>query len=197
MPNVSREDAFGEITRYLRRFDIDIEKMEMEPIASSHTGEESKYSAKSTTIEPPYRITCYHRNTKEEMIALDFQDESQGTQLLFGLLGIILAKLRTGGVLVIDEIDRSLHSRLLSALVSLFCKRKYNTNGTQLILTAHNTDLLEASFLRASQVAIVTKPPLQGTFLRRICDFKDVKNCQNLRKLYLHGGLSGVPFPII
>ncbi len=199
MPDDSREGAFQEIARYLQRLDIDIEKMEMEPesVGFPLNRGESEHSDNPSETMSHYRIVSYHRKADKGMVALDFREESQGTQVLFGLLGVVLRKLRTGGVLIIDEMDRSLHTHLLSAIVSLFCNREYNTKGAQLILTAHNTDLLDAPFLRTSQVAIVTKTLQQGTILRRLCDFRDVKNCQNLRKRYLGGLLSGIPFPIV
>ena len=144
-----------------------------------------------------YRINSYHKDKNGELVALDFREESRGTQVLFGLLGVVLRKLRAGGVLVIDEIDRSLHSLLLVALVSLFTNKEYNVKGAQLILTAHNTELLGADNLRTSQVAIVTKTSKEGTLARRLCDFDGVRNVQNFRKTYLDGAYAGIPFPII
>lgn len=191
----SHEKAFQEIAKYLRRLDIDIESMELKTSKVQTflaSGEEDPRGP-----ELMYRINSYHKDKNGELVALDFHEESRGTQVLFGLLGVVLRKLRTGGVLVIDEIDRSLHSLLLVALVSLFTSKEYNEKGAQLILTAHNTELLESSNLRTSQVAIVTKTSQQGTLVRRLCDFDGVRNVQNFRKTYLEGAFSGIPFPII
>lgn len=191
----THEQAFQEIAKYLKRLDIDIESMELKT-SKVHTffasGEEDPRGP-----ELMYRINSYHKDKNGELVALDFREESRGTQVLFGLLGVVLRKLRTGGVLVIDEIDRSLHSLLLVALVSLFTNKEYNVKGAQLILTAHNTELLESTNLRTSQVAIVTKTSKQGTLARRLCDFDGVRNVQNFRKTYLDGAFAGIPFPII
>lgn len=185
------EWAFQEIAKYLRRLDIDIASMEL-----IRQEEKIRPQADDET-ELMYRIKSYHKDKDGKLVALDFREESRGTQVLFGLLGVVLRKLRTGGVLVIDEIDRSLHSLLLVALVSLFTHREYNVKGAQLILTAHNTELLESTSLRTSQVAIVTKTIQEGTRVRRLCDFAGVRNVQNFRKTYLDGAFSGIPFPII
>lgn len=179
-------DSFHEIASYLKRLDIDITGMELIPNEDDEGDD-----------EPAYRIHTYHKATNGEMVTLDFRDESRGTQVLFGLLGVVLSKLRTGGVLVIDEIDRSLHTLLLVALVSLFENKEYNTKGAQLILTAHNTELLEAPYLRVSQISIVTKTSHEGTIARRLCDFDGMKNSQNFHKNYLEGFFSGIPFPIV
>lgn len=190
----SQDQAFQEIVKYLRRLDIDIARMELIP------SEEDPYKQKEEAEVYPQlkgRIDSYHKNKDGQMVVLDFYEESRGTQVLFGLLGVVLRKLRTGGVLVIDEMDRSLHSLLLIALVSLFLNKGYNMKGAQLILTAHNTDLLESPDLRTSQVAIVTKTSEKGTLIRRLCDFDGVRNLRNFRKTYLEGAFSGIPFPII
>jgi len=189
----SRELAFQEIEQYLRRLDIDIARMEL--ILQEEKMSIQEEDARESALM--YHINSYHTDKNGNLVALDFREESRGTQVLFGLLGIVLRKLRTGGVLVIDEIDRSLHSLLLVALVSLFTSKEYNPKGAQLILTAHNTDLLESSNLRTSQVSIVTRTPQLGTRVRRLCDFEGVRNLQNFRKMYLDGAFSGIPFPII
>lgn len=191
----SHEKAFQEIAKYLRRLDIDIESMELKTSKVQTFLASGEEDPRGTELM--YRINSYHKDKNGELVALDFQEESRGTQVLFGLLGVVLRKLRTGGVLVIDEIDRSLHSLLLVALVSLFTSKEYNEKGAQLILTAHNTELLESTNLRTSQVAIVTKTSQQGTLVRRLCDFDGVRNVQNFRKTYLEGAFSGIPFPII
>lgn len=185
--DASHESAFQEIAKYLRRLDIDIAGMEL--VRNDESAEDSGDSE--------YRINCYHRDGEGRTVALDFREESRGSQILFGLLGVVLCVLRRGGVLVIDEIDRSLHSVLLLTLVSMFTDREYNVKGAQLILTAHNTDLLESPNLRTSQVAIVTKTLQLGTQVRRLCDFDGVRNVRNFRKAYLEGAFSGIPFPII
>lgn len=191
----SQKQSFQEIVKYLRRLDIDIADMELIPSEEKFLDEKGEEDGRE--FRPKWKINSYHKNKNGELVKLDFQEESRGTQVLFGLLGVVLRKLRTGGVLVIDEMDRSLHSLLLLALVSLFTNKSYNVKGAQLILTAHNTDLLESPNLRISQVAIVTKTAQRGTCMRRLCDFEGVRNLQNFRKTYLEGAFSGIPFPII
>ena len=191
----SQKRSFQEIVKYLRRLDIDIADMELIPSEEKFLDEKGEEDGHE--FHPKWKINSYHKAQNGELVTMDFREESQGTQVLFGLLGVVLRKLRTGGVLVIDEMDRSLHSLLLLALVSLFTNKSYNVKGAQLILTAHNTDLLESPDLRTSQVAIVTKTAQQGTWMRRLCDFEGVRNLQNFRKTYLEGAFSGIPFPII
>jgi len=116
-----------------------------------------------------------------------------------GLVGAFLYALKTGGVIFVDELDRSLHPLLMRELVMLFKKRIYNPNGAQLVFTTHNTDILDDSILRLSEIALVRKNLHNGTMIRRLVDLKnegeDIRNVTNFRKQYLEGYYSGIPHP--
>ncbi|HWN71139.1 MAG TPA: AAA family ATPase, partial [Haliangium sp.] len=71
-----------------------------------------------------------------------FEHESEGTKAWFGLLGPLLHTLRTGGVLLADELDRSLHPHLVSALVHMFQNPRTNPRCAQLIFNTHDTSLI-------------------------------------------------------
>lgn len=172
--------AFTEISTLLRKLDLGIQRMECEACQQEITA-----------------IFTYHTDTRGHEIQFSFEDESQGTKAAFGLIGACLATLQTGNILVIDEIDNSLHPLLLIALLKLFKDKSYNTKQAQLIFTAQNTELLEEELLRISEVAIVSKNLKNGSTLHRICDFADIKNTTNFRKQYLQGRFSGIPFPYL
>ena len=80
-----------------------------------------------------------------------------GTQIAFGVLGSILAALEQGGLVLIDELDRSLHSLVFQQIVQMFTEKRYNTKNAQLVFSAHNTDLLDADILRISEIDFVNK----------------------------------------
>lgn len=201
--NESYEDALQEIAKYLRKLDIDISDIALHQDKERASSDESvdqemdEREGSPILLRSKYQIQCFHKDTRGELIALDLREESRGTQVLFGLLGLVLKKLRSGGVLIVDEMDRSLHPILFDALISLFISKEYNSKSAQLILTAHNTELLESGRLRTSQVSIVSKNKQDGTIARRLCDFDGVRNVKNFRKTYLNGAFSGIPFPII
>ena len=83
----------------------------------------------------------------------------------------------------------------------LFKKRRHNPKGAQLIFTTHNTDILDDSILRVSEIAMVRKTTANGTLVRRLVDAKndgeDIRNVTNFRKQYLAGFYSGVPHPAL
>lgn len=197
--------AFREIESYMTKLDIGIAHMELSPeardalhayrqqdfVCADEGGFETLPKSAADTIY------TYHRCTDGELAPLRLRDESRGSQVLFGLLGVLLAALHSGGTVVIDELDRSIHPLVLKSLVSLFTDRTYNKHNAQLIFTAHNTELLDGDELRLSEVGIVTKTAQDGTQLRRLCDFEGVRNVKNFRLGYLDGYFSGIPFPSI
>lgn len=197
-----REAAFREIESYMTKLDIGIARMELTSESPEDTG--ARYSedfmcaeAGSISRRSSEMIYTYHRRADGELVPLRLRDESKGTRMLFGLLGMLLSALHEGRTIVIDELDRSIHPLVLKSLVSLFTDRTYNKHNAQLIFTAHNTELLDGDELRLSEVGIVTKTAQGGTQLRRLCDFEGVRNVKNFRLGYLDGYFSGIPFPSI
>ena len=83
----------------------------------------------------------------------------------------------------------------------LFKKRRHNPLNAQLIFTTHNTDILDDSILRLSEIALVRKTVANGTLVRRLADLKDdgedIRYVTNFRKQYLAGFYSGVPHPAL
>lgn len=199
------DDAFREIESYMTKLDMGIARIELSPEARdamqasrehglSYKGERS---FESLSKSPAETIYTYHRRTDGDLVPLRLKDESRGSQVLFGLLGILLTTLHMGGTVVIDELDRSIHPLVLKSLVTLFTDKTYNKRGAQLVFTAHNTELLDGDDLRLSEVGIVTKTAAQGTQLRRLCEYEGVRNVKNFRLGYLDGYFSGIPFPSI
>lgn len=75
-------------------------------------------------------------------VALPFGAESLGTRNFIALLGPVLARLASGGVLVVDEMDTSLHARLVNELVRLFQEPTSNPRQAQLLLSTHDVTVM-------------------------------------------------------
>src|SRR5262245_42077043 len=88
------------------------------------------------------RIRLVHR-TSSEPVTLDFdRQESQGTQAWLALLGPMLSALDRGSVLLVDELDSSLHPVLVAEAIRLFNDPDANPNGAQLVCTLQDVTLL-------------------------------------------------------
>jgi len=119
-------------------------------------------------------------------------DESQGTQKLFSLAGPLLDIIKNGKVLVIDELDRSLHPLLVRQIVRTFQDPVQNERGAQLIFSTHDTTLLDSQFLRRDQVWLTEKRRNQSSELVPLTEFSPRKG-EALEKGYLSGRYGGVP----
>jgi len=122
----------------------------------------------------------------------DYDDESQGTQKLYALAGPILDILEKGYMLVIDELDRSLHPLLVRQLVESFQDPAINTRGAQLVFSTHDTTLLDATLLRRDQIWFAEKDEVQSATLVPLTDFSPRKD-EAFERGYLTGRYGGVP----
>ncbi len=134
----------------------------------------------------------FHHKSESGKATFDLQDESGGTQRLFSLSGLILTILRNGQILIIDELETSLHPLLVIHLISMFHDPKINVNGAQLIFTTHNTSFLDADIFRRDQVLFIEKTRDQSTILRPLTDFSPRKG-ENLESGYLAGRYGAIP----
>lgn len=132
--------------------------------------------------------------TEQGKAVFDLMDESNGTRNLLFLTGPVLDILKKGLILVIDELDTSLHTLLVRELVRLFHRPEVNIGGAQLIFTTHDTSLLDAPDLfRRDQVWFVEKDHEQASTLVALSEFSPRKN-EALERGYLIGRYGGVPF---
>ncbi|WP_370965744.1 ATP/GTP-binding protein [Amycolatopsis sp. cg9] len=126
----------------------------------------------------------------------DFDDESSGTRNWIGLLPQVLSALDRGLVLLVDEIDASLHPLLTAKLVGLFQDADVNPKGAQLIFTTHDTSLLGSMLgehvLDRDQIWFVDRDAQGASSLYPLTDFKPRKD-QNTERRYLAGSYGAVP----
>ena len=145
-----------------------------------------------------YSITTTHnvidQEGNERNIKLDFEEESLGTKNLFILNPFLLHVLKEGKMLVIDELDRSLHPFLVKYIVKLFNSEEYNKNGAQLIFNTHDTNLLSLNLFRREQIWFTEKDYKSGaTDMYPLDDFP-VRKTENIQKGYLNGRYGAIPF---
>jgi AAA15 family ATPase/GTPase len=153
------------------------------------TGKREEESAEQAVDE-----VKFHHITENGKAVFDLMDESSGTRNLLFLTGPILDILNKGLTLVVDELDTSLHTLLVQALVRLFHRPEVNTGGAQLVFTTHDTSLLDAyGLFRRDQVWFVEKRPDQSSSLYPLLDFSPRKN-EALERGYLQGRYGALPF---
>ena len=134
-----------------------------------------------------------HKALDGREVLLSINDESGGTQQLFSLAGPLLDVLRRGLVLVIDELDTSLHPLLMRKLVQMFHDPAINSNNAQLIFSTHDTTILDSEIFRRDQIWFVEKDRTLQTRLYPLTDFSPRKD-ENFGRGYLQGRYGALAF---
>jgi len=135
-------------------------------------------------------IGIVHRSADGSETMLDLAEESSGTRKLFSIAGAWIDSLENGYIVLIDELDTSLHPLMLQYLVKTFHDPNINVGNAQLIFTTHDTNVIP--LFRRDQVWVMEKDSELKSTLTPISDFSPRKN-ENLEKGYLEGRFGGVP----
>ena len=125
---------------------------------------------------------------------LTYDEESMGTQVIYCFIPFIMDALDNKKVLVIDELDKSLHPYLVEMIVQMFNDPEVNKSGAQLIFNTQDTNLLKLNILRRDQIWFTEKDNNSGVSdLYPLSDFS-VRKSENIEKGYMLGRYGAVPF---
>lgn len=139
-----------------------------------------------------FNITLNRKRHNGDTFKFSFDEESLGTKSLISILTPIIYVLRHGGIIVIDEIESSLHSLLSRKVVELFNCKDINKSNAQVFFTTHETQLLNFSGICKDEVWFAEKSDIGSTVLWSLSEFKIDKR-SNLRNGYLEGRFGGIP----
>lgn len=120
----------------------------------------------------------------------DLIEESDGTIRILELLDIILSEEKK--VYVIDELDRCLHPNLTYKFIQTFFKYVANKLDVQLIVTTHESRLLDFNLLRRDEIWFIDKK-LEGNCDIYSLDEYNERFDKKIDKAYLEGRYGGVP----
>ena len=128
-----------------------------------------------------------------ESHSLDLEAESDGTQRYFSLAGPWLDVLDNDRVVVVDELDQSLHPLLVASLVGHFNgEMGHEPCRAQLVMTVHDVTLLQEELDRG-QVWLTEKDrETEAASLTAMADYRPRKD-EALMRGYLGGRYGGVP----
>ena len=141
-----------------------------------------------------YRITIQaaHKFQSGNVVSLDLTEESDGTRRLLNLLPALHILRTSNAVFFIDEIDRSLHPKLAWEFLEFFLK-SCQSGQHQIIVTTHESNLLDLDLLRRDEIWFAEKDPLGASHLYSLSDFK-IRTDLDIRKHYLQGRFGAIPF---
>ena len=130
------------------------------------------------------------RGTREN-ISFDFSEESEGTQRILDLLPTMTSLAGEDNVIIIDEIDRSLHPHVIYAFFDIFLREEIKKKS-QLIATTHAENLLTFKLLRKDEIWFMDKNKDGESRMFSLEEFnprydKDILNS------YMNGRFGAVP----
>lgn len=129
-----------------------------------------------------------NHGSKENLFDLD--DESDGTQRLFDLIPLYELA-RRGNVVIVDELDRSLHSKLTLEFIKLFYER---TEGiaTQMIATTHDGNVMDLDLLRQDEIWFIEREKDFSTQIYSLNKYS-IRFDKKVDKDYLLGRYGAIP----
>lgn len=158
-------------------------------------------------LEGPYKldIKTIHKKFDENneaagLVEFDMRtQESSGTNKVFNMSGPIFDVLINGGVLVIDELDASLHPLMTLALTNLFNSTESNPHNAQLVFATHDTNLFEYGFYRRDQIYFVEKDQYGASDLYSLVEYRGdndekVREDSSFERDYIKGRYGAIPY---
>lgn len=132
-------------------------------------------------------------------VELDMRSqESSGTNKLFNISGPVFDVLSDGGVLIVDELDSSLHPLLTLAITKLFNTSVSNPKNAQLIFATHDTNLLYYGNFRRDQIYFVEKDTYGASYMFSLVEYKEegktIRKDRSFEKDYIEGRYGAIPF---
>lgn len=106
--------------------------------------------------------------------------ESYGTIRFINEFPLVILALLSGGTLVMDEFDASIHPMALMNIINIFHNDEINKNHAQLIFNTHNPIFLDASLLRRDEIKFVEREDDTGNSIHYA--LSDFKTADGIRK---------------
>ena len=122
--------------------------------------------------------------------------DSTGTKKIAAMASYVIEALEQGRMLVVDELDSSIHFKLTRAIVAMF-NNELNTNA-QMIFTVHDVNLMDCKrMFRKEQIWFVHKDN-DGVYVYSLADFtaqQGVRDTTDIIEKYRKGALGALPDP--
>ncbi len=123
--------------------------------------------------------------------------DSTGTKKIAAIASYVIDALERGRILIVDELDNSLHSKLTRAIIALF--NNDLNHSAQLICTAHDVTLLDCKKLFRKEQIWFAHKDREGVYLYSLSEYtadKDgVRDTTDLIEKYKTGVFGALPEP--
>ena len=133
------------------------------------------------------KIMLDHGNSEE---LFELSDESDGTKRLFDLIPLYESG-QKGKIIVVDELDRSFHSKLTEEYIKRFFEIT-KENSCQLICTTHDLNLMDLRILRQDEIWFIEREEDHSSRIYSLSDYKQ-RFDKNILNDYLIGRYGAIP----
>ena len=149
---------------------------------------------KRIMLEQSRKFLFDHKTDANDTVAFERGEESKGTLKMFDLAPLLIDVFENGGVLIIDELDRSMHPHMAELIIKLFNDPEVNPGGAQLIFSTHNANLMSPDLLRRDQIWFAEKSNGASRFFS-LDDFdkKKVTPTSPFARWYAEGRFGAIP----
>jgi hypothetical protein len=198
---LKNKDSIQEkIVNFIVNADLDMENFQYieDSVLNIQLVDQAGEKAEEKALDIPDRIMDQIRLTSvyKGISVPSMLFDSTGTKKIIALSSYIIEALEQGRILIIDELDSSIHFKLARAIVSMF-NNELNSNS-QLIFTVHDINLMDCKKLfRKEQIWFIHKDE-SGVYLYSLADFTaadGVRDITDIIQKYKKGILGALPDP--
>lgn len=162
-------------------------------IARKHMGDTAIIEDDQADQLRDVAIEFEHVGVSGQSCYFGLERESSGTRRLVLMMNTVFKALDEGNLVIIDELDASLHTFAAAQILELFENPLINRHGAQLIATTHDTNLLSLSRLRRDQIWFCEKDETGASHIFPLSDIKS-RPTDNFEQGYLEGRYGAIPF---
>ena len=177
---------------YLDNFEyVEMDNIETEFEGSNDKPEEEVLDAVENLMDQ-IRLVSTYKGVRVPSLLFD----STGTKKIAALASYVIEALEQGKILVIDELDSSIHFKLTRAIVAMF-NNELNESA-QMIFTVHDINLMDCKrMFRKEQIWFVHKDE-EGVYVYSLADFTaedGIRDTTDIIEKYKKGVLGALPDP--
>lgn len=195
----NQNDIQRKVVEFIKNSDLymdDFEYVDIDKIRVKMDSDEEKPEEKALDIPEQImdqiRLVSVYRGVAVPSVLFD----STGTKKIAALASYIIEGIEQGRILVVDELDSSIHFKLTRAIVAMF-NNELNTNA-QMIFTVHDINLMDCKkMFRKEQIWFVHKDDT-GIYVYSLAEFtaqQGVRDTTDIMEKYRKGVLGALPDP--
>ena len=195
----NQNDIQRKVVEFIKNSDLymdDFEYVDIDKIRVKMDSDEEKPEEKALDIPEQImdqiRLVSVYRGVAVPSVLFD----STGTKKIAALASYIIEGIEQGRILVVHELDSSIHFKLTRAIVAMF-NNELNTNA-QMIFTVHDINLMDCKkMFRKEQIWFVHKNDT-GIYVYSLAEFtaqQGVRDTTDIMEKYRKGVLGALPDP--